>query len=58
MLSFRYIANDKLQFFWPDVDTSSGERTCTLVVPSNVASDAVQILANAVVVQCLSLIHI
>lgn len=53
MLSYRFTATGKLQFFWPDVDTSSGERTCTLNVPSNVASDAVQILANAVVVQCV-----
>jgi hypothetical protein len=53
MLSYRFTATGKLQFFWPSVDTSSGERTCTLLVPSNVAVDAVQILANAVVVQCV-----
>lgn len=54
MLSYRYTATGKLQFFWPDIDTTSGERTCTVVVPTNVAHNAVDILANAVVVQCVS----
>lgn len=53
MLSYRYTATGKLQFFWPDVDPSSGERTCTVFIPPNAASDAVRILANAVVVQCV-----
>lgn len=34
MLAFRLPADDHLQFFWPDVDTRSGERVYNLDVPA------------------------